>query len=164
METITSAAGGSGRAVSSLAGATRRQALTRARTCYDHLAGRLGVASLGCDDRPWARQLGPRPRRDARRRRVARGARRQRRACDHRDAPPGAPQLPRLDRAPPTPRRIGRRGTSATASIELGWTVRGTGRAIRLTPAGAPALAAALGVDPADLAPAPPRDTGAGRA
>jgi DNA-binding transcriptional ArsR family regulator len=44
IETITSAAGRQRPAVSSLAGATRRQALTRARTCYDHLAGRLGVA------------------------------------------------------------------------------------------------------------------------
>ncbi|HZD98252.1 MAG TPA: winged helix-turn-helix domain-containing protein [Micromonosporaceae bacterium] len=44
IETITSAAGRQRSAVSSLTGATRRQALTRARTCYDHLAGRLGVA------------------------------------------------------------------------------------------------------------------------
>ena len=44
IETITSTAGRRRPDVSSLAGATRRQALTRARTCYDHLAGRLGVA------------------------------------------------------------------------------------------------------------------------
>jgi DNA-binding transcriptional ArsR family regulator len=44
IETITSAAGRQPAAVSSLAGARRRRAITRARTCYDHLAGRLGVA------------------------------------------------------------------------------------------------------------------------
>lgn len=44
IETITAAAGHQQPVVSSLAGATRRTALTRARTCYDHLAGRLGVA------------------------------------------------------------------------------------------------------------------------
>jgi DNA-binding transcriptional ArsR family regulator len=44
IEMITAAAGRQPPAISSLAGATRRTALTRARTCYDHLAGRLGVA------------------------------------------------------------------------------------------------------------------------
>jgi DNA-binding transcriptional ArsR family regulator len=44
IEMITAASGRQPPAVSSLAGATRRAALTRARTCYDHLAGRLGVA------------------------------------------------------------------------------------------------------------------------
>ena len=44
IETVTSAAGRRPMTVSSLGGANRRRALTYARTCYDHLAGRLGVA------------------------------------------------------------------------------------------------------------------------
>jgi DNA-binding transcriptional ArsR family regulator len=44
IETITSAAGRQRAPVASLSGANRQQALSRARTCYDHLAGRLGVA------------------------------------------------------------------------------------------------------------------------
>jgi DNA-binding transcriptional ArsR family regulator len=44
IETITSAAGRRPIEVSSLAGASRRRTLAYARTCYDHLAGRLGVA------------------------------------------------------------------------------------------------------------------------
>jgi DNA-binding transcriptional ArsR family regulator len=44
IETLTSSAGRRPMPVTSLSGASRRRALSRARTCYDHLAGKLGVA------------------------------------------------------------------------------------------------------------------------
>jgi DNA-binding transcriptional ArsR family regulator len=69
------------------------EALRSARTCYDHLAGRLGVAlAASLADRRYVRQIGAGPR----------GCRRQ--------APPLLPALRRLERAPPPPRRCGRSG------------------------------------------------------
>jgi hypothetical protein len=41
--------------LTSLRDATRGKSLQRARTCYDHLAGRLGVALAGAFERDTAR-------------------------------------------------------------------------------------------------------------
>ncbi|MFD2765022.1 ArsR/SmtB family transcription factor [Micromonospora eburnea] len=135
-------------------------ALAYARTCYDHLAGRLGVLvydtllARGVLDRTggpavtpdgvaWLAGIGVpvEPLRAGRRPLV--------REC--------------LDWTERRPHLAGALGAALCQRfLDLGWTVRGTGRAIRLTPAGRPALAAALGIAPAELAP--PRDTAAHRA
>jgi DNA-binding transcriptional ArsR family regulator len=145
-----------------LTAATTGAALAYARTCYDHLAGRLGVLMLdallagGMLDRSgglaltptgldWLSGLGVpvEPLRAARRPLV--------RDC--------------LDWTERRPHLAGALGAAlCNRFLDLGWTARGTGRAIRLTPAGATELASALGLAAADLAPAPPRDTGGGRA
>ncbi|MGR6319310.1 helix-turn-helix domain-containing protein [Micromonospora soli] len=136
--------------------------LAYARTCYDHLAGRLGVLlhdallDRGVLDRTgglavtahgvaWLAELGVpvEPLRAARRPLV--------RDC--------------LDWTERRPHLAGALGAALNRRfLDLGWTVRGTGRAVRLTPAGRPALAAALGRTPADLAPPPSRDTAPARA
>jgi hypothetical protein len=70
-----------------------------------------------------------------------------------------------LDWTERRPHLAGALGAALCAQfLDAGWLVRGGGRALRLTPAGGPALAAALGVAPADLAPAAAPDTGGGRA
>ncbi|PZG00224.1 transcriptional regulator [Micromonospora deserti] len=137
-------------------------ALAYARTCYDHLAGRLGV--------------------------LLRDAMLNRGLLDDAGGlvltPAGGDWLDRLD-VPVAPLRAARRplvrdcldwterrphlagalGAALCARLlDLGWLSRGTGRAVRLTPAGRPALAEALGVAPTDLAPAAVPDTGGGRA
>ncbi|MFC4147584.1 ArsR/SmtB family transcription factor [Micromonospora mangrovi] len=137
-------------------------ALAYARTCYDHLAGRLGVLlhdallDRGLLDRAGGLALTPAgvewlagigvpvaPLRAARRPLV--------RDC--------------LDWTERRPHLAGALGAALCRRfLDLGWTVRGTGRAVRLSPAGGPALAAALALDPAVLAPTPTRDTGPARA
>ncbi|WP_091095127.1 ArsR/SmtB family transcription factor [Micromonospora citrea] len=146
----------------SLRAARAGAALAYARTCYDHLAGRLGVllrdrllaqglldgvgglaltpAGLG-----WLDQLGVpvAPLRSARRPLV--------RDC--------------LDWTERRPHLAGALGAAlCDRFLEAGWLTRGTGRSLRLTPTGGPALAAALGLAPADLAPDATPDTGGGRA
>ncbi|SBT42388.1 ArsR/SmtB family transcription factor [Micromonospora narathiwatensis] len=142
-----------------LRAASATAALAYARTCYDHLAGRLGVLvhdallARGVLDRAgglavtpdgvaWLAELAVpvEPLRAARRPLL--------RDC--------------LDWTERRPHLAGALGAALCARfLDLGWTVRGTGRAIRVTPAGRPALASALGVDAAELAP--PRDTTAHR-
>jgi DNA-binding transcriptional ArsR family regulator len=137
-------------------------ALAYARTCYDHLAGRLGVLlhdallDRGVLDRAGGLALTP--------------------AGVDWLAGVGVPVAPlRAGRRPLvrdcldwTERRPHLAGAVGAALcrrfLDLGWTARGAGRAVRLTPTGRPALAAALGLDPAVLAPAPPRDAFPGRA
>ncbi|MCX4390740.1 winged helix-turn-helix domain-containing protein [Micromonospora peucetia] len=146
----------------SLRAARAGAALAYARTCYDHLAGRLGVRlrdallarrllddsdglALTSNGLDWLAGLGVpvAPLRAARRPLV--------RDC--------------LDW---TERRSHLAGALGAALcdrfFEVGWLSRGSGRAVRLTPAGGPALAAALGLAPADLAPDAAADTGGGRA
>ncbi|MFG3698219.1 ArsR/SmtB family transcription factor [Micromonospora sp. NPDC047620] len=148
--------------VRSLRAARADAALAYARTCYDHLAGRLGVllrdtmldrgllddadglaltpAGLG-----WLDELGVpvAPLRVARRPLM--------RDC--------------LDWTERRPHLAGALGAAlCDRFFEVGWLTRGGGRAVRLTPAGGPALAAALGLAPADLAPAAAPETGGGRA
>ncbi|MFJ8578031.1 ArsR/SmtB family transcription factor [Micromonospora sp. NPDC093277] len=140
--------------------ASAAAALAYARTCYDHLAGRLGVLlhdallARGVLDRTgglavtpdgvaWLAGVGVpfEPLRAGRRPLI--------RDC--------------LDWTERRPHLAGALGAALCQRfLDLGWTVRGTGRAIRLTPAGRPALATALGVAPADLAPL--RDTTVHRA
>lgn len=146
----------------SLRAARAGAALAYARTCYDHLAGRLGVllrdrllargllddagglaltpAGLG-----WLDGLGVPldPLRSARRPLV--------RDC--------------LDWTERRPHLAGALGAALCGRfLDAGWLVRGGDRSLRLTPAGGPALAAAFGLAPADLAPDAAPDTGSGRA
>ncbi|MEU5940480.1 winged helix-turn-helix domain-containing protein [Micromonospora sp. NPDC047548] len=143
----------------SLRAATADAALAHARTCYDHLAGRLGVrlrdALLTCGlldgadglaltsaGRDWLADLGVEPLRGSRRPLV--------RDC--------------LDWTERRPHLAGALGAALCRRFaELGWTARGSGRSVRVTPAGVAALAEVLGIGPADLAP-PRRDGGGGRA
>ncbi|MEU7714648.1 helix-turn-helix domain-containing protein [Micromonospora chalcea] len=145
-----------------LRAASAATALAYARTCYDHLAGRLGVLlhdallTRGVLDRSgglalsgagvsWLAGLGVpvEPLRAARRPLV--------RDC--------------LDWTERRPHLAGALGAALCGRFfDLGWTVRGTGRAVRLTPAGRDALADALALDPALLALPASRDTGPARA
>jgi DNA-binding transcriptional ArsR family regulator len=139
-------AGGGGAPAGSLRRSTASAALARGRTCYDHLAGRLGVAvtdamtarglldqaggfALTPDGRGWLRSLlGEDPLGAAGRRPLAR-------AC--------------LDWTERRPHLAGVAGARLCAhAFERDWLLRiGTGRAVRLTPAGASALGAELGLD-----------------
>ncbi|GAA3756166.1 winged helix-turn-helix domain-containing protein [Micromonospora maritima] len=145
-----------------LRAASAGAALAYARTCYDHLAGRLGVLlhdallARGVLDRAgglaltpagtaWLAELGVpvEPLRATRRPLV--------RDC--------------LDWTERRPHLAGALGAALCGRfLDLGWTARGAGRALRLTPAGRDGLAAALALDPALLAPPPSRDTGPARA
>ena len=125
--------------------ATADAALRRGRTCYDHLAGELGVAvtdamtarglldqqggfALTDAGRDWlADELG-RPLEATGRRPVARGC---------------------LDWTERRPHLAGLAGARlCTHFLDRGWVVRiGTGRAVKVTPAGAAGLRALLGID-----------------
>jgi DNA-binding transcriptional ArsR family regulator len=157
--------------VRSLRESTRANALRRARTCYDHLAGRLGVAITAA-----LVERGALTRADGR-------AGIERAAADRLAAPvrehpyelgPAAGpvfaglgvDLPALLDRPRTARPLlrfcvdwseqrhhlaGALGAAVLASAEsAGWVARRpSGRALDLTPAGADALAGRLGVQPA---------------
>ncbi|MGN9778330.1 ArsR/SmtB family transcription factor [Micromonospora sp. H33] len=148
--------------VRSLRAARADAALSYARTCYDHLAGRLGVllreamlarglldATSGLALTPighdWLADLAvPAARLRATRRPLVRDC---------------------LDWTERRPHLAGALGAAlCDRFLDLGWLVRGGGRAVRLTPAGGPALAAALDLSPADLAPASTAGDGSGRA
>ncbi len=145
--------GGTARPVRSLREARAAQAFTVARTCYDHLAGQVGVAvhdalvarsalAAGGDGylltgagEELLGRLGV-PVEDARRTR-----RRFARPC--------------IDLTERRPHLAGALGAAVcTRTLELGWLVRrpADGRALRLTDAGRDGLAGALGV----TLPAPP--------
>lgn len=127
-----------------LRAATASAALARGRTCYDHLAGRLGVAvtdalartgrldvtggfALTPDGRSWLATLTGPAGRDAARSRACLDWTERR---DHLAGPAGA-------------------GICRTF-LDRGWVARiGSGRAVRVTPAGTGALTAELGADPA---------------
>ena len=131
-----------------LKAATVSAALARGRTCYDHLAGRLGVAIAdalvrdgllirdngfaltGHGVRWLADTLGAAPEHAATRRPLARGCLDWTERREHLAGIAGA--------------RICR------TFADRGWTARiGTGRAVRVTRAGAGALTALFGPDPA---------------
>jgi DNA-binding transcriptional ArsR family regulator len=153
IETITTAAGRRPMKVTSLSGASRRDALSRARTCYDHLAGRLGVAiadamterglvswdhglAVTDDGTKWLAHL------DIDLDATAPTRRPVLRSC--------------LDW---TERRPHLAGALAAAvcrhAFDARWITRvGTTRAVALTPAGRDALASELGVTDDVLAPA----------
>ncbi|MGC5019119.1 ArsR/SmtB family transcription factor [Micromonospora sp. DT47] len=148
------------RPASSLRAATADAALARARTCYDHLAGRLGVRlrdallarglleaadglALTAAGREWLAGLGVpvAPLRAGRRPLL--------RDC--------------LDWTERRPHLAGALGAALCHRFaELGWTARGGGRSIRVTPSGVAAFTE-LGLPPDDLTP-PGRDAGGGRA
>ncbi|MGC4816336.1 ArsR/SmtB family transcription factor [Micromonospora sp. DT63] len=128
----------------SLRAAGASAALAYARTCYDHLAGRLGVLlydalladgrldrssglALTPDGWAWAAGLGvPVDVLRAARRPVVRDC---------------------LDWTERRPHLAGALGAALRRRFaELGWITQGTGRAVRLTPIGRAALAGSLGV------------------
>jgi DNA-binding transcriptional ArsR family regulator len=135
-----------------LRAASASAAMARARTCYDHFAGRLGVTLTGAmagaglldaangyaltgAGRAWltgplgvdAEALRPS------RRPLARGC---------------------LDWTERRPHLAGTAGAKlCERALARGWVVRiGTGRAVRVTPSGERALHELLGIDPSDLA------------
>jgi DNA-binding transcriptional ArsR family regulator len=126
-----------------LSAATRDKALARGRTCYDHLAGTLGVAITDAmtergliswnaglvvteDGERWLSELGIRLPRRSRRPPV--------RSC--------------LDWTERRPHLGGSLGAALCArAFESGWIRRiGTGRAVAVTPDGSRALFSALGI------------------
>ncbi|MFB8027883.1 ArsR/SmtB family transcription factor [Streptomyces sp. NPDC056465] len=125
-----------------------RHALARGRTCYDHLAGRLGTGiteamtgrgllrqdtgfALTDDGLAWFAALGV-PLDTASRRPLARGC---------------------LDWTERRPHLAGSAGAALCRHVlDAGWCERvGTGRAVRATPAGLIALRRHLGIEPAAL-------------
>ena len=127
-----------------LRAATASAALSRGRTCYDHLAGQLGMAVTDALDRTgllsrtagfaltpaglrWLHSLTPA---QASRRPVARGC---------------------LDWTERREHLAGVAGAAICAHLlDRRWVVRiGTGRAVRVSPAGAGALTGLFGADPA---------------
>ncbi|WUT77502.1 helix-turn-helix domain-containing protein [Streptomyces sp. NBC_00669] len=140
----------------SLSASGRRQALAHARTCYDHLAGTLGVAitdamaargllsdahglGLTAEGAAWLTGLGIA---------VPAGSRRPAvRSC--------------LDWTERRPHLAGSVGAALCRhAFDAGWITRiGTTRAVAVTPAGRHALHDLLGL-PADLLPAPGRTAG----
>ncbi|MYR74119.1 MULTISPECIES: winged helix-turn-helix domain-containing protein [unclassified Streptomyces] len=132
----------------SLRAASTANALARGRTCYDHLAGRLGIRiteamttrgllrqdpgfALTEDGLAWFAALGV-PLDTASRRPLARGC---------------------LDWTERRPHLAGAAGAALCRhAMEAGWCERvGTGRAVRATPEGLRALTARLGIDPASI-------------
>jgi DNA-binding transcriptional ArsR family regulator len=125
-----------------LRAATASAAMARARTCYDHLAGRLGVAiadamaergllaretglALTGDGLDWLASLGVA---------LPSGRRPVVREC--------------LDWTERRPHLAGAAGAAlCTRAFDLGWIVRiGSARAVRVTPEGARCLGTALGL------------------
>ncbi|MFC8300669.1 ArsR/SmtB family transcription factor [Micromonospora orduensis] len=146
----------------SLRAVTAGAALAYARTCYDHLAGRLGVLmydalladgrldranglTLTPDGWAWAAGLGVPVQ-------VLRSGRRQVvRDC--------------LDWTERRAHLAGALGAALCRRFtELDWITRGTGRVVRVTPTGRSALAESLAVAEHTLAPAPASQPTGGRA
>ncbi|SCF10893.1 transcriptional regulator, ArsR family [Micromonospora coriariae] len=146
----------------SLRASNASAAMAYARTCYDHLAGRLGVQmydalladgrldrasglTLTPDGWAWAAGLGvPVDVLRAARRPVVRDC---------------------LDWTERRPHLAGALGAALCRHFaELGWTTRGAGRAVRLTPTGRSALAATLNIPEDALGATPPAPTTGGRA
>ncbi|MEV0156768.1 winged helix-turn-helix domain-containing protein [Micromonospora sp. NPDC050686] len=150
------------RPAGSLRAAVAGTALAYARTCYDHLAGRLGVTlrdgllRQGLLDTAGGLAITP----EGRARLAALGV-----AVE---PEPGSRRPLVRDCLDWTERRSHLAGTLGAVLcrhlFEQGWTVRGAGRAVRLTPAGTAALTELLGVAAADLAPEQRPESGSGRA
>ncbi|WP_328416464.1 winged helix-turn-helix domain-containing protein [Micromonospora sp. NBC_00389] len=146
----------------SLRAASTGAALAYARTCYDHLAGRLGVLmydalladgrldrasglTLTPDGWAWAAGLG-----------VPVDVLRTARRPVVRDC---------LDWTERRSHLAGALGTALCRRFaELGWTAPGAGRAVRLTATGRPALAATLAIPEEALTPTQPPTPTSGRA
>lgn len=154
LEELSGFAPAPARPVGSLRAASVRDALARGRTCYDHLAGRLGVritdamteAGLLAQDfgfgltgagLAWLTdRIAVEP------------------AALHRPARPLA--RPCLDWTERRTHLAGVAGAQICARfLQQGWIERvGTSRAVRVTPTGALALRDLLGIDPVDVAAA----------
>ncbi|MFD5324465.1 ArsR/SmtB family transcription factor [Streptomyces sp. NPDC127092] len=132
-----------------LRAASAGQAMARGRTCYDHLAGRLGIAitdamtargllrqdtgfALTDDGLAWFEDLGVPLAPGRGRRPVARGC---------------------LDWTERRPHLAGLAGAALCRhALDEGWCVRiGSERAVKVTPEGERALHSALGIEPAVL-------------
>jgi len=133
----------------SLRAASAGRAMARGRTCYDHLAGRLGIAitdamtgrgllrqdtgfALTDGGLDWFADLGIPLAPGRARRPLARGC---------------------LDWTERRPHLAGLAGAALCRhALDAGWCVRiGSERAVKVTPAGERALRAALGIEPAAL-------------
>jgi DNA-binding transcriptional ArsR family regulator len=140
---------GPGAAPRSLRAVTAGEAMARGRTCYDHLAGRLGVAVM---DALVEREL------VAVRRGVALTDAGQRWLTD---LGIDVPELERhrrplvrscLDWTERRPHLAGAVGAAVcTRFTDQGWVERGPGRAVRVTDSGSRALRRLLGLSPAGL-------------
>ena len=148
--------------VRSLRQGAHAEALRKARTCYDHLAGRLGVAV--CDALTAAGTVRAEPDPDGRTDPVVGAGRSQRYVLtpqgDERlaafgvDLGRGRRPLIRycLDWSEQRPHLGGRLGAALLARLtDLGWVTRCDRRVVRVTPAGRTGLTAELGVPKAAL-------------
>jgi DNA-binding transcriptional ArsR family regulator len=136
----------------SLRAATAAAAMTRGRTCYDHLAGRLGVALVDALERDGLLATGTG---------FAMTASGVTWLTDKLGAAVDGPSRrplarPCLDWTERRDHLAGRAGAAVcTTLLDRRWIARiGTGRAVRVTPAGATALTGLLGPDPAWPEPA----------
>ncbi|MGX6606472.1 ArsR/SmtB family transcription factor [Micromonosporaceae bacterium Da 78-11] len=143
IEAITAAGTPRPTPVVSLSGAHKQRNLAQARTCYDHLAGTLGVALADAMTRDgllsWERGLTL----------TDRGAGRLAELGVDLDPPGRRPALRScLDWTERRPHLAGAVGAALCRhAFTVGWIVRiGTGRAVKVTPAGEQCLAAGLGV------------------
>lgn len=152
------------RPVRSLRQGTHAEAIRRARTCYDHLAGRLGVAI--CDALVTTGTLRVEPEPDAHPDSVLGAGR----ACRYLLTEPGHERLEVfgvcvdqagrrpltrycLDWSEQRPHLGGALGKAlADRLVDLGWIVRAERRVVRVTPSGRVGLVDELGVDPTALA------------
>ncbi|MEV7601896.1 winged helix-turn-helix domain-containing protein [Kitasatospora sp. NPDC089797] len=129
-----------------LAASGRRHALARARLCYDHLAGALGLAVTGAMVGRGLLDLGPEPELTAEGRAWLSGLG---------IVLPGGPRRPEvracLDWTERRPHLGGAAGAGLCAhALAAGWLSRiGTGRALAVTPAGRRAWRDHLGLAPA---------------
>jgi DNA-binding transcriptional ArsR family regulator len=143
LETVSSQAPRAETPVRSMAAAHRRRNLAYARTCYDHLAGALGVAVADAlaDSRSISRDAGLVLTTDGDERltTIGIGLDRSSRRPLLRDC---------LDWTERRPHLGGVLGAAICKhAFDAGWIVRiGTGRAVQLTPAGRDAFAEQLGV------------------
>ena len=148
------------RPIRSLRQGTHAEAIRRARTCYDHLAGRLGVALLDALVAGKALRVEPDP--DAKPDPVL-GAGRSRRYVLTRTGrgrlgelgvdveTAGRRPLTRycLDWSEQRPHLAGALGASLLSRfVELGWVTRAERRVVQVTDAGREGFAAEMGVDP----------------
>ena len=144
--------------------ASHAEAIRRARTCYDHLAGRLGVAVLDALIDSGTLRVEPDP---AGQIDPVLGAGRARRyvltAVGRTDLGRLGVHLEATGRRPLTrycvdwseqrPHLAGALGGALLERfVSLGWVIRGERRVVRVTEAGRTGLVRDLGIDPAALA------------
>ena len=148
------------RPVRSLRQGTHAEAIRRARTCYDHLAGRLGVALLDAllANRVLRAETDPDARPDpvlgagrSRRYVLTKNGRAQIAELGVEGEATGRRPLTRycLDWSEQRPHLAGALGADLLRRfVELGWVVRGERRVVQVTDAGRAGLMREIGVDP----------------